>query len=210
MLLIKEPTISQAHRKLINVIVWNHSVITTEDGESTWEYKEPIAVEIANPLKYMINPASSFQQARCDEYAKQIIEGVQVKQSPDEQFTYTYHERLFMQEQFTDVMARLTTSMDTRRVILYTWLPQIDNNAKDVPCLQSVHFIVREGKLNVLISIRSNDVLSAFGPNAYGFVRLQEHVANLLSLGVGTYTHVIGVAHMYPVRDAADLDRWMQ
>ena len=115
-----------------------------------------------------------------------------------------------MEEQFTDVMWRLTTNMSTRRAILYTWLPQIDNAAKDVPCLQSVHFIVREGKLNVLVSIRSNDVLSAFGPNTFGFVKLQQHVADLIGVSIGTYTHVIGVAHMYPVRDAADLQRWMQ
>jgi len=210
MILHKVMTIADAHATLIRDILWNHQVILTEDGEKTWEHPEPISIVICDPLREpSIHASSSFQQARCDEYAKQLIQGVQNSQSPSDNFAYTYHERLFLESQYDDVGRRLKTNSSTRRAVLYTWLPAIDNASGEVPCLQSIQLLIRDNRLNALVYMRSNDILSAFGPNAYGFIRLLGMISLELEVPMGTYTHIIGSPHLYPDRDRSDLQRWL-
>ena len=202
-------TIADAHEVLVNRIIWNHDVIQTENGEQTWE-EDSTTITIQYPtLPNRIHPNSSFQQARCEEYAKQLIRGVQTNQNASEKFSYTYHERLYFESQFSDVLFRLKQNPNTRRAVLYTWLPAIDNKSEEDPCLQFIQLLIRNGKLNGTVVMRSNDVLTAFGPNAYGFVTLMEFIADLLNVKIGTYEHIITVPHLYPIRDKADLQRWM-
>lgn len=210
-------SISNAHRFLINEVIWNHLDIQTEEGEQTWE-GDPVSVTISNPLISMIHHLSSFQQQKCDEYANQLINGVFAE------FDYTYHDRLFSYDSFSISGNKIINQIDrlidhlkkepeTRRAIAITWNPRYDSFTPEkedsVPCLQMVQYIFRNNKLNCIAVFRSNDILSAAGPNMYGLVRLQEHVASALSLPVGSYTHIVTIPHMYPVRDAADLQRWM-
>ncbi len=209
MKLIQAQSIAEAHESLIHNVTWGHEIIETEDGESTWE-SQPLTVEIPDPLRdQMIHPLSSFQQQRCEIYTRQIL-----TDWPSE-FDYTYHERLFEYpgcgcriNQIYHSILKLKESPNTRRALCITWNPQVDNKRQHVPCLQYVQFLNRNGKLNCIVLFRSEDVLSAFGPNAYGLARLQEYVASQLDLPVGSYTHIITVPHLYHVRDAADLKRW--
>jgi len=201
-------TISEAHAWLINNVIWCHSDITTEDGEKTWE-GESASVTIKQPLMNMIHPLSSFQQQRCDEYAKQLIEGVETDIEPNRRFSYTYHERLYLESQYDDVISRLKENPETRRAVLYTWLPEIDSTSEEVPCLQMLHYGIRKGRLDCKSVFRSNDVLSAAGPNMYAIAMLQNSIADELEVGLGEYTHDVDYPHIYPVRDAEDLKRWM-
>ena len=202
-------SIKDAHAFLMSYIIWNHREITTEDGEKTWE-SDPLTVIISSPLVDMIHPRSSFQQQRCDEYARQVL-----TDWPSE-FDYTYHERLFEYpgcgcriNQIYLAIERLKAEPTSRRAIGITWNPPIDTRRQHVPCLQMVQYLIRNGKLNCIAVFRSNDVLSAFGPNAYGLIRLQEYVAKEVGVPMGTYTHIVTVPHLYPERDASDLQRWM-
>lgn len=202
-------TIAQAHERMMREIIWNHDEITTEDGELTWE-SDIIGIEITNPLDDMIHHKSSFGKQRCDEYADQLFNSW-----PG--FEYTYHERLFeyysnngvLENQIHQIKNKLKQNPQTRRAIAITWEPFKDNRNQHVPCLQLLQYTKRAGKLHCKAVFRSNDILSAFGPNAYGLVRLQEHIAKELRYPVGTYTHIALIPHIYPKRDKSDLDRWM-
>jgi thymidylate synthase len=55
------------------------------------------------------------------------------------------------------------------------------------------------------IVFRSNDMLSAAGSNMFALAKLQEHIADKIGVGVGTYTHISLVPHVYYKRDAADI-----
>lgn len=202
-------TIAQAHEKMMREIIWKHDEITTEDGEHTWE-SDTIGIEITNPLEDMIHYKSSFGKQRCDEYTEQLFNSW-----PG--FEYTYHERLFeyysnsgvLVNQIYQIINKLQQNPQTRRAIAITWEPFKDNKNQHVPCLQFLQYTIRSGKLHCKAVFRSNDILSAFGPNAYGLVRLQEHISKELRYPVGTYTHIALIPHLYPVRDKADLQRWM-
>jgi thymidylate synthase len=55
------------------------------------------------------------------------------------------------------------------------------------------------------VVFRSNDMLSAAGPNKFALVHLQKHIADALGLPCGPYTHVSLVPHIYYRRDMNDL-----
>ena len=213
------PTISAAHQWFMHNLIWNHNEIETEDGETTWEMLRPAYVEITCPKEDMIHPKSSFQLQKCEEYAKQLMGGT------FNEFDYTYHDRLFRYEtrlecdyresvdQIGTLINHLKKNPQTRRALAITWSPKYDNYDSKyigtVPCLQYIQFLYRNNRLNMICLFRSEDMLQAFGPNAYGLVRLMEHVSTEVGVPMGTYTHIVTVPHLYPVRDKADLQRWM-
>ncbi len=204
-------TISEAHEKAIRQIIWKHRVITTEDGEETWE-TEPLCFEVQDPLFKMIHPVSSFQENRCLEYARQLIHG------DSGGFDYSYNERLrnyvvangsAPRDQIGYAIAKLKEESDTRRAIAITWKPDRDWDETNVPCLQFVQYAIRDGKLHCYVLFRSEDILSAFGPNCYGLVKLQEYVSEACGIPVGVYNHIVTIPHLYYKRDRSELDRWM-
>ncbi|MDE2521550.1 MAG: thymidylate synthase, partial [Methanocorpusculum sp.] len=71
--------------------------------------------------------------------------------------------------------------------------------------LQLVQCVVREGRLDMKVVFRSNDMLSAAGANMFALARLQEFVAKEVGVATGAYTHVALVPHIYFRRDAADI-----
>lgn len=204
------PTISAAHQWFMHNLIWNHNEIETEDGEITWEMLRPAYVEITCPKDDMIHPKSSFQLKKCEEYADQLLKG-----TPND-FSYTYHERLFQYpingvwvNQIFHSIRKLKQNPNTRRAIAITIEPQSDHNNSKIPCLQYIQFIIRNNRMNMICLFRSEDMLQAFGPNAYGLVRLMEHVSTEVGVPMGTYMHIVTVPHLYPIRDKADLQRWM-
>lgn len=209
MITFHRPSIALAHQALVHHLYWKHREELTEDGEITWESLEPISVEISEPLTDMIHCKSSFQQQRCDEYAKQLIQGWSG-------FDYTYHERLFDYpangrriNQIYRIISKLQTYSETRRAVAITWEPDRDTNEVNVPCLQLLQYLIRDDRLDCFSLFRSNDILSAFGPNAYGLVNLQSYIATQVGVPIGTYTHIVTVPHLYPTRDRSELERWV-
>lgn len=74
-----------------------------------------------------------------------------------------------------------------------------DQYAYDTPCTLSVGFSVRplSNKLDITVLMRSNDLVFGFCNDQYCWSRLQEIVANELSLEVGTYYHFAHDMHIY-------------
>lgn len=72
------------------------------------------------------------------------------------------------------------------------------NGSKDVPCNLSVTFEVEEGKLNMTVFNRSNDlVLGMFGANLVHFSILQEYMAQRIGVEIGIYNQVSSNLHVY-------------
>lgn len=89
---------------------------------------------------------------------------------------------------------------NTRRGVLTMWDPTYDLGAekRDLPCNTQVYFLVRDGKLNMMVSCRSNDlILGCYGANAVHLSVLQEYMAAKIGCGIGTYTHVSQSWHYY-------------
>jgi thymidylate synthase len=68
---------------------------------------------------------------------------------------------------------------------------------KDVTCTTSLHFLIREGTLDLITTMRSNDVMRGMQSDVFLFTMLQEIAATELGLPLGSYTHVTNLAQIY-------------
>ncbi|MDD1675252.1 MAG: thymidylate synthase [Methanomicrobiales archaeon] len=209
---IRPPTLAKAHELVVKAILEKGWVLETEDREATIEAEE-IALRIEHPLTMpMVSPHSRFQQKFLEKYADDLIHGT------SSQFEYDYHTRLFdwgerlvtdgkdvHVDQIEYIIRKLKESPTTRRALAITWNPVVDEKLDDCPCLQLVQCVLREGSLHMKVVFRSNDMLSAAGANMYALVRLQQHIAERLSVPIGSYTHISLVPHIYYLRDMDDI-----
>ncbi len=68
---------------------------------------------------------------------------------------------------------------------------------KSVPCTCNLQFLIRDGKLHMITSMRSNDAFWGLSHDVFCFTMLQEIVARSLSVEIGTYKHFVGSMHIY-------------
>ncbi len=126
-----------------------------------------------------------------------------VKNMNDEKDThweYTYHGRLknygvwkelmngesgeaghFKVDQIEKVIGKLSAQPFTRQAQMITWMPDIDNDCYDPPCLQSLWYRILEDEdgvwwLNCNIRFRSNDAWGASFMNMFGFIQFNKEV----------------------------------
>lgn len=72
-----------------------------------------------------------------------------------------------------------------------------DQFKKDTPCTLSIGFQIFDGKLNMTVTMRSNDIWYGFCNDQYCFSKLQELVANSLGMQMGLYYHFTANLHVY-------------
>lgn len=85
----------------------------------------------------------------------------------------------------------------TRRAQAVTWQAWNDLGISDPACLQRLWFRVQDGKLNMVIHMRSNDAFKAAFMNMYAFTELQADVAARIGVAVGEYCHIADSFHIY-------------
>lgn len=106
--------------------------------------------------------------------------------------------------QWYAVLDILKKDPDSRQAIMNVHLPS-DRWAgnKDVPCTLSLQFFIREGKLHMIVNMRSNDIILGFTNDVFQFTMLQEAMQVQLKhemypdLELGHYFHNAGSMHIY-------------
>jgi len=121
----------------------------------------------------------------------------------DTRWEYTYHGRLinygswkeiqgekpkqeridageFQIDQIEHVISKLVEQPFTRQAQMITWMPNIDLEVYDPPCLQSLWYRIMEDDgcwwLNCNIRFRSNDAWGANFMNMFGFIQFNREV----------------------------------
>jgi len=74
---------------------------------------------------------------------------------------------------------------------------EINDYNRDTPCTYAVQFTILDNKLNISVYMRSNDLWYGFCIDQYCFSMLQQHVAERLSIKVGSYYHHAHNLHLY-------------
>lgn len=120
-------------------------------------------------------------------------------------------------DQLAECIQELMTNPGSRQVVLTMWDPEADlgvKGLKDRPCNTQVYFRVRGFRadlwpdgleitgesrvLDMTVLCRSNDIiLGAYGANAVHMSMMQEYVAAMVGVEVGTYYQVSNNFHMY-------------
>lgn len=102
-------------------------------------------------------------------------------------------------DQLAHVVDLLKTDRTTRRAVIAIYDPVLDTApGKDIPCNNWLSFINRGGELHMNVAIRSNDVFWGWsGINTFEWSALQEIVAHLVGVQVGTLTFNVTSFHLY-------------
>jgi thymidylate synthase len=145
----------------------------------------------------------------------------------------------FGHDQLQDIILELKQNPDTRRCVLAMW----DGGARatwisgggtqpgdfyaavsgsaDVPCNTHAYFDTIDGKLNMTVCCRSNDVIwGAYGANAVHFSYLLEFISIATGIPMGVYRQFSNNFHLYTnivpeleimplARDARQSDRYL-
>ena len=100
-----------------------------------------------------------------------------------------------------DIIAELLRqNPDDRRIVLQMWDPKVDlaRGGKDFPCNTAVKFRIVDGRLDMTVENRSNDMIwGAYGANAVHFSMLQEYMAAKIGVLLGHYWQVSTNFHSY-------------
>lgn len=118
----------------------------------------------------------------------------------DTRWEYTYHGRLqnygqwqekqgnqsvaagpFAVDQIEGVIRKLVQQPFTRQAQMITWMPNVDLDCYDPPCLQSIWYRIMEddqgtGWLNCNVRFRSNDAWGATFMNMFGFIMFNRDI----------------------------------
>lgn len=102
-------------------------------------------------------------------------------------------------DQLQHVLKLLKEDPTTRRAVMSIYDPGIDTEpGKDIPCNNWLHFLGRDGKLNLHVAIRSNDLMWGWsGINSFEWSALLVIVAGLVGQEVGSVTFSISSLHLY-------------
>lgn len=115
-----------------------------------------------------------------------------------------YGLRLFnkdnnVMDQVNNIVELLTKKENTRQAVIQIFDKKdllIINNL-DIPCTCTLQFFIRDNKLALAVTMRSNDVYVGLPHDIFCFTMLQEIIAKQLNKGLGEYHHFIGSCHYY-------------
>lgn len=109
-----------------------------------------------------------------------------------------YGYQIHREDQIAKVVEMLREDPNTRRaaVSIYDG-KEIDKYSLDTPCTYAIQFYILDGKLNMSVMMRSNDLWFGFCNDQFCFSMIQLRVANDLGIKVGTYYHFAHDLHLY-------------
>jgi len=101
-------------------------------------------------------------------------------------------------KQIDYVYELLLNQPDTRQaVITILDMKEHDKFTYDTPCTYAIQFTIVNGRLDMCVTMRSNDLWYGFCNDQYQFSKLQELMAYRLDIETGVYYHFAHNMHLY-------------
>ena len=100
-------------------------------------------------------------------------------------------------DQIAELMQRLCTDPDSRRLIVTAWNPADVDRMALPPCHCLFQFYVADGRLSCQLYQRSADVFLGVPFNIASYALLTHMIAHVAGLRVGDFVHTFGDAHLY-------------
>mgnify|MGYP003647724630 FL=1 len=213
---IKKDTLDDLLRSVFTEIINNGETIQTSRKRSRELYG--VALELANPrarlsvtesrgkifsglgeLFWYLSGSASL------EFIKYYIKKY-TKESEDGATVYgAYGPRLYDARgvnQVRNIIEQLRENPRSRRAVIQIFdaadlsRPQ-ERRRIEIPCTSTLQFLMPNGKLTLVVNMRSNDALFGLPHDVFAFTMLQELVARTLKVDVGKYVHFVGSLHLY-------------
>ena len=205
-LLVKGSSLSEAYHLALKALHENHDITPCPDY-NTNQKEASVTFVAENPLeepmisKFFIGDPHSLEQ-----YRQEMLDGILNFEVARGNWDYTYHQR--MEKQVPWVIGELKRNPDTRRAVI-SIRAEDDLNSESPACLQTLQYLVRNGKLHCKALFRSNDLTKATFMNAFALVMLQKKIADAVGVPVGSYTHRANSLHVYE-RDYEMFDGYLR
>jgi len=96
------------------------------------------------------------------------------------------------------IIDMLKNKPDTRQAAISIYdAKEISDYSRDTPCTYAVQFTIVHGRLDMCVTMRSNDLWYGFCNDQYQFSKLQEMVSERLEIETGVYYHFAHNMHLY-------------
>lgn len=95
---------------------------------------------------------------------------------------------------------KIKNDRDTRQAVVTIWENELDSGvrgANDYPCTIALTFRIFRGRLDMLVTMRSNDAWKGLPYDVFQFNQVHWTIANMLSVPMGSYYHVANSMHIY-------------
>jgi thymidylate synthase len=100
--------------------------------------------------------------------------------------------------QLNKIISMLKANPNTRQAAISIYdAKEMDLYSKDTPCTYAVQFTIVHGRLDMCVTMRSNDLWYGFCNDQYCFSMLQGLVAHELNIEPGVYYHFAHNMHLY-------------
>lgn len=101
-------------------------------------------------------------------------------------------------DQLQNVCTLLAAKPQSRRAVVQLFdAADIAEDHKEIPCTCTLQFFIRAGRLELIVSMRSNDAYLGLPHDVFAFTMLQEFFARRLGVKLGSYKHFVGSLHLY-------------
>ena len=122
-------------------------------------------------------------------------------------FDGAYGDRIAKNNQLEWCYNELLKDPDSRRAVVTIHdATDCNHETKDSACTLNWHFMIREGKLDMIVNMRSNDILWGTCLDVPAFSFIQEVMAKWLSIERGKYIHNTSSLHFYDTTEKQILD----
>ena len=184
-----------------------HVVISIADPRQRWVVSREPPLNIAFVLAEVVWIMTGRRDLAFLEYWNTRYRDF-VGPGPELHGAYGYRLRSHLGiDQLERAFQVLVHDPDTRQVVLQIWDSRIDLPApdgtpanRDVPCNIAAMPKLRDGKLEWLQVIRSNDMFLGVPHNFVQFTSMQEILAGWLGVECGSYTQISDSLHVYDSR----------
>ena len=117
---------------------------------------------------------------------------------PDGKVNSNYGYQWERNSQLDMVLETLKHNKDTRQACISIYDgKEISDYAFDTPCTYAIQFTIVHGRLDMCVTMRSNDLWYGFCNDQYQFSKLQELMAFRLDIETGVYYHFAHNMHLY-------------
>lgn len=140
-----------------------------------------------NPKFSAISPYSKFWEKLSDD-----------GETVNSNYGYCIREK-FGFDQWEMVKKLLTSDESSRQCVIHIKEARniVDNPTKDLNCTIALQFLVRDNKLHLITTMRSNDIWLGLPYDLFNFTCMQIQMAMELNLDIGIYYHNAGSLHLY-------------
>lgn len=183
-----------------------HKALTVLSADESGEVT--MIMKALKPLEEpMISLCGIFGPRELEQYRQEMLYGILDFEVERGNWHYTYHQRMAKWKQ--GVVDELKRDPASRRAVIAIRDNEADMKSGDPACLQTLQYMIRDGKLHCWVMFRSNDAVKACFMNMFALVMLQKDFADVLGVEVGSYTHIATSWHCYP-QDRDMLNTWVK